>query len=140
MIKVFLIFVLTCFILPNVFGQDRKHTVYFNLYALFFDIFTGNGPGIGIGYDYNINQDIAVGVYGQFYSVFNDNNTTFDIIANTKYYPLKTAAGNPYINTGLGIRRNHKDGEIFFGLIVPVYFGWRFVFQNGLVIDPALGF
>ena len=137
--KIFFTFVLTCLILSNVFGQDRKHNVYLNLYALFYGIFTGNGPGIGIGYDYNINQDFAVGAYGQFYSFFNDNNTTFDLIVNGKYYPIKTEIGNPYINAGLGIRRNHKDGENFYGLIVPVYFGWKYIFQNGLFLDPALG-
>jgi len=120
-------------------GKDKKHTFYVNLYALVVGLVNSSGPGIGIGYDYNINQFLAVGLYGQFYSVFNDSNTTFDNIINVKYFPIKTALGSPYVNAGVGMRRNHKDGENFYGLIFPVYFGWKFVFRNGLVFDPALG-
>ena len=138
--KFSLVFVLICLLSTNIFGQDKKHTIFFNFYAFFFGIANGTGPGIGIGYDYNINQDFSVGLYGQFYSIFNDDNTTFDIIVNSKYYPIKTKIGNPYINAGFGFRRNHMDGENFYGLILPVYFGFKFVLWDSLTLDPSFGF
>jgi len=121
----------------NVFGQDKKHSCFLNLYPLV-RAFTGNF-GLGVGYEYHVVPNVAIGGFFQFYTRF--DNLTYDIIINSKYYPVETKNGNPYINLGLGIRRNQRqiDEEYFYGLIVPLYFGWRFTFKNGLFVEPALG-
>ena len=122
--------------IPNLFTQDKKHTVYLNFYPTIRGITIGS-VGLGMGYDYNIGRSFAVGGYYQFYTNF--NNISYDAIIGGKYYPLKTKYGSLYINTGLGIRRDQRDEENFHGLIVPLYLGWKYAFKNGLVLDPAFG-
>ena len=104
-----LAFVFICSALPNVFGQDRKNTVYVDIFPMGNGIFSG-GAGLGFGYDYSINQYFATGGLVNYFGNFNENNT-YNLILMGKYFPIKTEIGNPYIDAGFGYRRRLSEED-----------------------------
>jgi hypothetical protein len=139
--KVLLVIVLTLLILPNIFGQDKKHTIFVDFFPMVNGIVSG-GIGLGIGYDYDINQYFSIGGYINFVSNFSDTFTN-NLILNSKYYPIKTEIGSPYIDLGLGYRKrkSNYDGSTddIHCLVGLSHIGWKFIFKNGLILDPAFG-
>ena len=126
--------ILMFFILLNTFSQDKKHTIYINFSPAFNGIFS-NGPGLGIGYDYAIGQQFSVGGYVDFY-IYSDGRNTYDITITGKYYPLVTEIGNLSVDGRLGYRRSRDLNHCLVGF---VHAGWKFIFTNGLVLEPGLG-
>jgi len=139
--KVLLVLVLALLILPNIFGQDREHTIYADFFPMVNGIVSG-GIGLGIGYDYDINKYFAIGGYINFVSNF-ANMLSYNLILNGKYYPIKTGIGSPYIDLGLGYRRRKSDyngsTDDIHCLLGSSHIGWKFIFKNGLILDPAFG-
>jgi len=139
--RLFMLFILGCLFLQNTFGQDKKHTIYVDFFPMVNGIFSG-GIGLGVGYDYDINPYFAVGGYINFISNFG-NTFSYNFILNGKYYPIKTEVGSPYIDFGLGFRRRKSDydgsTDNIHCLVGLSHIGWKFVFQNGLILDPAFG-
>lgn len=139
--RIFLIFILVYLGLPNIFGQDKKHSIYLDLFPMVNGIVSG-GIGLGIGYNYNINQYFTLGGYTNFYSNFG-NTISYHFILDGRYYPIKTKIGSPYIDLGLGYRRRESefDGSTdnIHCLVGLADVGWKFIFRNGLVLDPAFG-
>jgi len=133
-----LVLVFTCLILPNIFGQDRKHTVYADIFPMGNGIFSG-GAGLGFGYDYNINQYFSIGGLVNYFGNFNENST-YNFILLGKYFPIKTEIGNPYIDAGFGYRRRLSEEDDIHCLVGTAHIGYKFIFKNGLVLDPAFGF
>jgi hypothetical protein len=135
--RILLILVLIFLFLPNIFGQNKKHTIFIDLFPMVNGIFSG-GIGLGIGYEHTIGQYFATGGYINIYTNFN-NNITYNIIANGRYYPLKIEAGNLFIDMGLGYRRRKTDEDNIHCLVGLVHTGWKFIFHNGLVLEPGIG-
>jgi len=135
--RLFLVLVLFFFILASVSSQERKHTVFADIFPMFNGIFSG-GVGLGIGYDYRINEYFSIGSYINFFSNFNEN-MTYNIILNGRFYPINTEIGAPYIDLGLGYRRRRSEEDNIHCLSGVANIGYRFIFNNGLVLDPAFG-
>jgi len=133
-----LAFVIICLILPNVFGQDRKNTVYVDIFPMGNGIFSG-GAGLGFGYDYSINQYFSIGGLVNYFGNFNENNT-YSLILMGKYFPIETEIGKPYIDAGFGYRRRLSEEDDINCLVGTSHLGFKFIFKNGLVLDPAFGF
>jgi hypothetical protein len=123
--------------LPNVFGQDKKHTILIDFFPMVNGIFSG-GIGLGIRYEHTVGQYFAMGGYINAYTNFT-NNITYNIIANGRYYPLKTKVGNLFIDMDLGYRRRQTDEENIHCLVGLAHTGWKFIFDNGLVLEPGIG-
>lgn len=136
--KVLLVLVLSLLILPNIFGQERKHTVYLDVFPMGNGIFSG-GAGLGIGYDYSINKYFSIGGLANYFGNFKDNYT-YNLYLIGKYFPIKTDIGSPYIDAGLGYRRRLSEEDDINCLIGASHIGFKFIFKNGLVLDPAFGF
>lgn|GEM_PF-5243692 len=132
-----LIFILINLILPDIFSQDRKHTVYIDNFAVFNGVYSG-GAGLGIGYDYSINRFFSAGGYISYLTDFK-KNFTYNFIANGKYFPVRTAIGAPYVDLGLGYRRRKSEEDDIHSLTGLGSIGFRFIFGNGLVLDPGFG-
>jgi hypothetical protein len=132
------VFIFSCLVLPNIFSQDRKHTVYGDIFPMGNGIFSG-GAGLGFGYDYNISQYFAIGGLVNYFGNFNDKNT-YNFIVLGKYFPIKTEIGKPYIDTGFGYRRRISDEDNIHCLVGTAHIGYKFIFKNGLVLDPGFGF
>jgi len=139
--RLFMVFILICLLLPNTFGQDKKHTIYVDFFPMVNGIVSG-GIGLGIGYNYDINPYLAVNGYINFVSNF-ENTFSYNFILNGKYYPIKTEVGSPYIDLGLGYRRRKSDydgsTDNIHCLVGLSHIGWKFIFKNGLILDPAFG-
>ena len=136
--RCFLVFFLFCSILLNVSGQDRKHTIYIDIFPMGNGIFSG-GIGLGIGYDYRINQYFSIGGLVNYFGNFKGNNT-YSFILLGKYFPIKTEIGSPYIDFGFGYRRRISEEDNIHCLVTNAHIGYKFIFKNGLVLDPAFGF
>jgi hypothetical protein len=136
--RFFLVFIFIGIILPNVFGQDKKHTVYVDIFPMGNGIFSG-GAGLGLGYDYNINQYFSIGGLTNYFGNFNGNNT-YSFIILGKYYPIKTKIGNPYLDAGFGCRRRMSEEDNIHCLVTNAHIGFKFILKNGLVLDPSFGF
>jgi hypothetical protein len=136
-----LISLVMCFgmVSANIYGQEKlqkSHTVYFpSFYNFMHDPGTAS---LGIGYERIIIGSFAVGAEFIALTNFNDN-VSLDFIGNLKYYPIKTKVGNMYADIGLGYRQNRTGDDIFHGLIGTAHIGWKFIFRNGLVIEPGFG-
>ena len=139
--KLILGLILGSLFLSNIYGQDKKNTIFVDFFPMVNGIVSG-GIGLGIGYDYDINQYFAVGGYIIFVSNF-ENTLSYNFILNGKYYPIKTDVGSPYIDLGLGYRRRKSDydgsTDNIHCLVGLSHIGWKFKFQNGLILDPAFG-
>jgi hypothetical protein len=138
--KLILGLILSSLFLPNIFSQDKKHTLFVDFFPMVNGIVSG-GIGLGIGYDYDINQYFAVGGYIIFVSNFSDT-LSYNFILNGKYFPIKTEVGSPYIDLGLGYRRRKSDydgSDNIHCLVGVSHIGWKFIFKNGLILDPAFG-
>lgn len=136
--RFFLIFVFIGIILSNTFGQDRKNTVYIDIFPMGNGIFSG-GIGLGMGYDYSINQHFSIGGLVNYFGNFKGNNT-YSFILLGKYFPIKTEIGSPYIDIGFGYRRRMSEEDNIHCLVTNAHIGYKFIFKNGLVLDPAFGF
>jgi len=136
--KFILGFLLSSLFLPNIFGQDKKHTIYADIFPMGNGIFSG-GAGLGIGYDYSINQYFSIGGLANYFGNFKDNYT-YNFFLIGKYFPIKTEIGSPYIDVGLGYRRRLSEEDDVNCLVGASHIGFKFIFQNGLVLDPAFGF
>ena len=136
--RIILVLVLIISILPNIFCQDKKHTVYVDVFPMGNGIFSG-GAGLGFGYDYNISQYFAIGGLVNYFGNFNDKNTYSSILLG-KYFPIKTEIGSPYIDAGFGYRRRISDEDNVHCLVTNAHIGFKFIFKNGLVLDPGFGF
>jgi len=137
--KKYIVFILALFfILPNIFGQDRKHTIYVDIFPMGNGIFSG-GAGIGIGYDYSINQHFSIGGLVNYFGNFQNRNT-YNILLIGKYYPINTEIGRPYMDVGFGYRRRVSEEDNIHCLVGSAHLGYKFIFNNGLVLDPGFGF
>jgi hypothetical protein len=135
-----LAFVLILSITPGIFSQNsqnKNHTIFIDFFPMVNGIFSG-GVGLGTGYEHTIGQYFAVGGYINFYTNF-DKSITYNIVVDGKFYPLKTKAGNLFIDTGLGYRRRQTDDDNIHCLVGLAHTGWRFIFKNGLVLEPGIG-
>jgi hypothetical protein len=136
--KLFMVFVLICLSLSNIFGQDRKHTIYVDIFPMGNGIFSG-GAGLGLGYDFSINQYLSIGGLINYFGNFNVNNT-YSFILLGKYYPIKAEIGSPYIDVGFGYRRRLSEDDDIHCLVTSAHTGFKFILKNGLVLDPSFGF
>jgi hypothetical protein len=136
--RFFMVFVFICLVLPNIFGQDRKHTIYVDIFPMGNGIFSG-GAGLGFGYNYNINRHFSIGGLVNYFGNFDDKNT-YSFLVLGKYFPIKTEIGSPYIDAGFGYRRRVSEEDDIHCLVGNSHIGFKFIFKNGLILDPAFGF
>jgi hypothetical protein len=136
--RFFFFFFFTGIILPNIFVEDKKHTVYVDIFSMVNGIFSG-GAGLGLGYDYNINQYFSIGGLANYFGNFSGNNT-YNFIILGKFYPIKTEIGSPYLDVGFGYRRRISEEDNIHCLVTNAHIGFKFIFKNGLVLAPSFGF
>jgi len=136
--RLLLSLVLFCSIFLSIFGQERKHTIYIDIFPMGNGIFSG-GAGLGLGYDYSKNKYFSIGGLISYFGNFSDKNT-YSFILLGKYFPIETKIGSPYIDAGFGYRRRLSEEDNIHCLVTTAHIGYKFIFKNGLVIDPAFGF
>jgi hypothetical protein len=136
--KFLLTFIFTSSILSGIFAQDKTHIIFIDFFPMVNGIFSG-GVGLGVGYEFNIGQYFAVGSYINLYSNF-DNNITYNIIINGKFFPLRTKAGDLFIDAGLGYRRRKTEVDNIHCLVGLAHTGWKFIIKNNFVLEPGIGF
>jgi hypothetical protein len=74
-----------------------------------------------------------------YFGNFKDNYT-YNFFLIGKYFPIETKIGKPYIDIGLAYRRRLSEEDDISCLVGASHIGFKFIFQNGLVLDPAFGF
>ena len=138
--KLFLVIVFFCLFFQNVFSQDRKQTIYFDFYPMFSPGFFDGVFGLGIGYDFHINKYFSIGNYNYFYiPLKSDALYGYNFTLNGKYYPIRSSIGTPFIDLGIGYRRDVSEKNNIHSLTGLVNIGYIFIFKNGLILAPGFG-
>jgi len=147
--RLFMVFLFIGFLLPSVYGQTKRHTIFA---GPIINLDLNSDIGIGAGYDLNLGKYFSIGVMANYHSdyvnsVFENNYNfenmndiqSYSFLLSAKLFPLRTKIGNLVINVEVGYCRKFSSTNDYQCLIVNNNYGFKFIFGNGFTITPMIG-